>query len=158
MGYLWTRNIQIIDIKFLQKQFFSNYSLFNSRVIKFFIILKYSEKSFDGIDLWLKELRSNSSPDTKIFLIGNKCDLNEERVISIEKGEQLHNDYNLDLFLETSAKSGINTELLFVKAAKLLYNDYVKYKIGNPLIGRGKSTKKLKNDDKNEKKKKKKCC
>ena len=103
-------------------------------------------------------MRSNSSPDTKIFLIGNKCDLNEERVIPIEKGEQLHNDYNLDLFLETSAKSGINTELLFAKAAKLLYNDYVKYKIGNPLIGRGKSTKKLKNDDKNEKKEKKKCC
>ena len=88
-------------------------------------------------------------------MIGNKCDLNEERVIPIEKGEQLHNDYNLDLFLETSAKSGINTELLFAKAAKLLYNDYVKYKIGNPLIGRGKSTKKLKNDDKNEKKEKK---
>ena len=153
---MWTRNIQIVDIKFLQKQFFSNYSLFNCRVIKFFIILKYSEKSFDGIDLWLKELRSNSSPDTKIFLIGNKCDLNEERVISIEKGEQLHNDYNLDLFLETSAKSGINTELLFAKAAKLLYNDYVKYKIGNPLIGRTRGVKTLKKEDK--KKEKKTCC
>ena len=103
----------------------------------------------------MKELKANSSPDTKIFLIGNKCDLNDERVVTIERGQKLQSDYNLDLFLETSAKSGINTELLFAKAAKLLYNDYVKYKIGNPLIGRGKNTKTL---IKNEKKPKKKSC
>ena len=58
--------------------------------------------------------------------------------------------------METSAKSGFNTELLFVEAAKLLYNDYVKYKIGSPLIGRGKGGNKLKKEDK--KKKEKKAC
>ena len=88
-------------------------------------------------------------------MIGNKCDLSDERVVPAEKGERLQSDYNLDLFLETSAKSGFNTELLFVKASKLLYNDYAKYKIGNPLIGRGKNTKTL---IKNEKKPKKKSC
>ena len=30
--------------------------------------------------------------------------------------------------METSAKSGLNTEELFVAAAKLLYGDYKKYK------------------------------
>jgi hypothetical protein len=59
--------------------------------------------------------------------------------------------------METSAKSGFNTELLFVKAAKLLYNDYVKYKIGNPLIGKGKGNKSLKKDGKKNKQKKN-CC
>ena len=105
----------------------------------------------------MKELRSNSSPDTKIFLIGNKCDLKDERVISYEKGQKVQSDYNLDLFLETSAKSGFNTELLFAKAARLLYNDYIKYKIGNPLIGRGKGVKSLKNDEKKNNEKKN-CC
>ena len=105
----------------------------------------------------MKELKANSSPDTKIFLIGNKCDLNEERVVSIERGQKLQSDYSLDLFLETSAKSGINTELLFAKAAKLLYNDYVKYKIGNPLIGK-KGGKTLKKDEHRKKQQKKKCC
>jgi GTPase SAR1 family protein len=109
----------------------------------------------------LKELRSNSSPDTKIFLIGNKCDLKDERVISYEKGQKVQSDYNLDLFLETSAKSGFNTELLFAKAARLLYNDYIKYKIGNPLIGKSgleskKSNKLSKTNDNSNKKKK--CC
>ena len=59
--------------------------------------------------------------------------------------------------METSAKSGFNTEKLFAEAAKLLYNDYIKYKIGNPLIGRGKGGKTLKKEDKKIKEKKK-CC
>ena len=66
-------------------------------------------------------------------------------------------DYNLDLFIEASAKSGLNTEYIFVEAAKLLYNDYVKYKIGNPLLGKGKSGKQLqKIEEKNQNKKG--CC
>ncbi len=107
--------------------------------------------------MWLKELRSNSNPDTKVFLIGNKADLKDERVITLEKGKSLQTDYSLDFFMETSAKSGFNTELIFVEAAKLLYNDYVKYKIGSPLIGRGKGGNKLKKEDK-KKKEKKACC
>lgn len=107
--------------------------------------------------MWIKELRSNSNPDTKVFLIGNKADLKDERVITPEKGKGLQNDYSLDLFMETSAKSGLNTELLFVEAAKLLYGDYAKYKIGSPLIGRGKGGNKLRKEDK-KKKEKKTCC
>ena len=49
--------------------------------------------------------------------------------------------------MESSAKSGLNTEYIFVEAAKLLYNDYIKYKIGNPLIGRGKTGKSLQKED-----------
>ena len=41
--------------------------------------------------------------------------------------------------MECSAKDGRNAENIFVQAAKLLYNDYIKYRIGNPLIGRAKA-------------------
>ena len=111
--------------------------------------------SFESIDTWLKELKSNSSPDIKVFLIGNKVDLEKQRVISTEQGKNLQGDYNLDLFIESSAKNGKNTEYIFVQAAKLLFNDYNKYKIGNPLIGRTK-TNKIKKEEAN--KEKKKCC
>ena len=111
--------------------------------------------SFESIDTWLKELKSNSSPDIKVFLIGNKIDLEKQRVISTEQGKNLQGDYNLDLFIESSAKDGKNTEYIFVQAAKLLFNDYNKYKIGNPLIGRTKNNK-IKKEDAN--KEKKKCC
>ena len=81
------------------------------------------------MDLWLKDLKANSNPDIKIFLIGNKSDLEDERVVSREEAEQFKNDYDLDLFMETSAKNGINSTELFTEAAKLLFNDYSKYKI-----------------------------
>jgi len=34
-----------------------------------------SPASFENIDIWLKELRTNSNTDVKVFLIGNKIDL-----------------------------------------------------------------------------------
>jgi len=48
-------------------------------------------------------------------------------VVTKEEAEKFKEDFELDLFKETSAKTGFNTEELFVQAAKLLYNDYSKY-------------------------------
>ena len=104
----------------------------------------------------MKELKSNSSPDIKIFLIGNKLDLEDKRVVPIERRNAYKTDYELDLFMECSAKDGRNAEYIFVQAAKLLYNDYIKYRIGNPLIGRTKvNDNKLK---KNKSNKSNNCC
>ncbi len=86
-----------------------------------------SEPSFESIDMWLKELRTHSNPDAKVFLIGNKIDLEKDRKITKEKGEKFKELNNLDLFMEASAKSGINAQNIFVQAAKLLYQDYLKY-------------------------------
>ena len=77
----------------------------------------------------MKDLKSNSNPDIKIFLIGNKSDLEDERVVSREEAEKYKNDYELDLFLEASAKNGINSTELFTEASKLLFSDYSEYKI-----------------------------
>ena len=85
-------------------------------------------KSFEDLDMWIKDLKLNSSPDIKIFLIGNKNDLESSRVITKEMAEKFKNDYGLDLFMETSAKTGFNTQELFIKAAKVLYEDYNEYK------------------------------
>jgi len=74
--------------------------------------------------MWIKDLKSNSSPDIKIFLIGNKSDLEDEREIEKEEGEELKNKFEFDYFIETSAKTGKNVEEIFVHAAKLLYEDY----------------------------------
>jgi len=69
----------------------------------------------------------NSSPDIKVFLIGNKADLEEKRVINRDEAEKYKNDYDLDYFIETSAKTGMNAQEIFVQAAKILYDDYVLY-------------------------------
>ena len=105
----------------------------------------------------MKDLRTNSNPDIKIFLIGNKADLEDKRVVKKEVAEQFKKDYDLNLFMETSAKTGFNAKELFTEAAKLLYKDYSKYKI----IRSPKNGQIIKidgPDDNNDKKKKKGCC
>jgi GTPase SAR1 family protein len=104
----------------------------------------------------LKDLKSNSSPDIKVFLIGNKSDLEDKRVITKEEAEKFKEEYELDFFMETSAKSGINTTELFAKAAKVLYNDYCRYKIIRaPNSG---EILRIEAGDNNNNKKKKGCC
>ena len=95
---------------------------------KWKILIHYSTKSFEDIDLWIKDLRSNSSPDIKVFLIGNKNDLEDSRLVSQEQAMQIKKDFDFDLFMETSAKTGFNAQKLFVEAGKLLFKDYYKYK------------------------------
>lgn len=94
-------------------------------------ILVYSidnYETFENLELWLKELKTFSSPDAKVFLIGNKADLENKRKVDKTLGEKYKEEANLDYFMETSAKSGFNAQKVFVEAAKVLYLDYLKYK------------------------------
>ena len=71
-------------------------------------------------------------------------------------------DQGLDLFMETSAKTGYNARNVLIEAAKILYADYLKYIENNPqgenVPGQIKKDRGLKPDDKDKDKKKKKCC
>ena len=73
-------------------------------------------------------MKSFSSPDIKIFLVGNKAHKEDKRVVSKEEAIRLVKDFEFDYFIETSTKTGMNVEKLFVYAAKLLYGEYIKYK------------------------------
>ena len=92
-------------------------------------VLVYSidnKESFNHIENWLNDLKSQANEDVRIFLVGNKADLEEERKVTKEEGEKYKLDYNLDLFMETSAKTGQNARNVLIEAAKILYNDYLK--------------------------------
>ena len=73
--------------------------------------------SFENIREWIKDIREEVYEKAIIFLIGNKIDKNEERVITTEQGEKLAKEYDLPFF-EASAKSGENVDEVF----KALYN------------------------------------
>ena len=90
-----------------------------------------SRESFKNIDMWLKELRTNSSPDTKVILIGNKIDLEDERQIKTEEGKSFAKENNLTNFMESSAKSGFNCQNIFIYIAKLLRDDFLIYNKNN---------------------------
>ena len=86
-----------------------------------------NKESFNHVETWLNDLKSQANPDVRIFLIGNKADLEEDRKVKKEEGEKYKEDQHLDLFMETSAKTGLNARNVLVEAAKILYNDYLKF-------------------------------
>ena len=87
-----------------------------------------SKESFTNLEMWLNEIKTKGNPEVKIFLIGNKSDLEDKRKVSHEEGEQFFKDNQLDLFLETSAKTGFNAQEVFLRAAKILYAEHMKYR------------------------------
>ena len=109
----------------IYRSLITNYYRNSSLAIMIYAI--NSMGSFDDIEKWLRELRTHSNPDAKIFLIGNKIDLENEREVSKEMGERFSKENNFDLFMEASAKEGINAQKIFIKAAKILLDDYTKY-------------------------------
>ena len=118
-----------------------------------------NKESFNHAENWLSDLKSQANPDVRIFLVGNKADLEEDRKVSTEEGEKYKQEQNLDLFMETSAKTGHNARNVLVEAAKILYKDYLKFDENNNQDGRNKfQTKKGEGLIKKDKKERKGCC
>ena len=74
------------------------------------LILVYSinnKKSFENCEKWLNEIKRNHFQNIPIILIGNKCDLEEERKVNKEEGLNYANKNGFKFF-ECSAKNKIN--------------------------------------------------
>ena len=85
-------------------------------------------ETFHNASSWLLDLKKQANPDVKIFLVGNKCDLEDKRQVSKEEAEAFRKENNIDLFFETSAKTGLNAKNILVEAAKILYKEYLDFK------------------------------
>lgn len=70
-------------------------------------------KSFQNISArWHEEASNNANSDTHIILVGNKCDLRDQRAITSEEAREFANQKALKYF-EVSAKDGTGMEELF---------------------------------------------
>ncbi|KAF1372127.1 hypothetical protein PFLUV_G00261880 [Perca fluviatilis] len=67
---------------------------------------------FRGFDT-MYTVTSAGQPLVPMILVGNKCDLEVERVVAKESGIGLARQWNSCAFLETSAKSKINVNEIF---------------------------------------------
>ncbi|CAH1111270.1 unnamed protein product [Psylliodes chrysocephalus] len=76
-----------------------------------------NEKSFENIKNWIRNIEENASADVEKMLLGNKCELEEKRQVSKERGEQLAIEYGIK-FIETSAKASIRVEEAFYTLAR----------------------------------------
>ena len=70
-----------------------------------------NRESFKNIKNWIKDA-DNVDKDIKGIIIGNKIDLDNERVVSVEDLEEIGKKYNMP-FIEASAKTGMNVNKCF---------------------------------------------
>ena len=80
-----------------------------------------NEESFKNISKWMNDIRQSRDKTLPIVLCGNKCDLEDKRVISKEMGEKKAEENDIS-FIETSCKEGINIDEAFMELVKLIYN------------------------------------
>ena len=103
-------------------------SFYNNSSLAIIVYAINNEESFNNLEFWLNELKTKGNPDINLFLIGNKCDLENERKVEKNEGQNFCNSNNMKLFMESSAKTGFNAQNIFIEAAKLLYEQHLKYK------------------------------
>ena len=80
-----------------------------------------NQESFNNIKNWIKDLQ-NVGNDIKSAIIGNKLDLESNRVITREEIEEISNEHNMP-FLETSARENINVNEGFDLIVNELFKD-----------------------------------
>ncbi|CAF4756794.1 unnamed protein product, partial [Rotaria sp. Silwood1] len=81
--------------------------------LRYIILYEYQKLSYnDLIDLRDTILKVKDTADIPMVLVGNKCDLEDERVVGKEVGQTLACHWN-STFLETSAKRRTNVNEIF---------------------------------------------
>ncbi|KAF1953648.1 NCA2-domain-containing protein [Byssothecium circinans] len=83
------------------------------------ILLVYDvtdERSFNNIRTWFSNVEQHATEGVNKILIGNKCDWEEKRAVSTERGQALADELGIP-FLEVSAKSNINVDQAFYSLA-----------------------------------------
>merc|ERR1711971_960028 len=78
-----------------------------------------NSKSFDNIAKWLRNIQEHANEDVEKMILGNKCDMEDKRVISKERGETIARENGIR-FLETSAKTNVNIERAFIDLSEAI--------------------------------------
>ena len=83
------------------------------------MILMYditNRESFEHVTVWINNIREICS-QIPIILVGNKCDLEEERIVTEEEGREIAENNKMN-FLEASGKNGTNVKETFYLLAE----------------------------------------
>ena len=78
-----------------------------------------NKKSFEKISYWMEDCKNTAPKSILMVLVGNKCDLEDNREVTEEEGREFA-EKNGMLFFETSAKTGKNVEELFKHSVKVI--------------------------------------
>ena len=96
-------------------------------IIMVFDITK--KETFDHIINWMADIDKFAKQGVLRILVGNKCDLENQREVNKDEGLAFADKYGIQYF-ETSAKETMNIESLFIDTTKYLLSKQVQ-KAGN---------------------------
>ena len=86
-----------------------------------FVVYDITRKaSFESIDKWINDLKAAADKKLTIVVIGNKCDLEDQRQITKEQGQEKAGKLEV-AFMETSAFSGENLDRAFEMMTNEIY-------------------------------------
>ncbi|CAH8647711.1 unnamed protein product [Dicrocoelium dendriticum] len=71
-----------------------------------------NEESFNSVQDWVTQIKTYSWDNAQVVLVGNKCDLADERAVSVDRGRGLAQQLGLNFF-EASAKGDVNVRNVF---------------------------------------------
>ena len=80
-------------------------------------------KTFENIDRWLSDLKVNGDENISVVLLGNKSDLEQDRIVYTQQGKEKAEFYKL-AFMETSALNGNNIEKAFSELITDVYKNH----------------------------------
>ena len=81
------------------------------------------KRSFEHIREWVERIKEESPPDTIVYLIGNKIDLIDQRIIDNVQGKKLADEFNMPYF-ETSARQGKGINEVFQNLVNEVHGHY----------------------------------
>ncbi|XP_051570210.1 ras-related protein Rab-3D-like [Myxocyprinus asiaticus] len=78
-----------------------------------------NQDSFNAVQDWATQIKTYSWDNAQVILVGNKCDLEDERLIPTENSQSLADELGFQCF-EASAKDNINVKQVFERLVDVI--------------------------------------
>ncbi|TRY83055.1 hypothetical protein DNTS_004466 [Danionella cerebrum] len=78
-----------------------------------------NQDSFYAVQDWATQIKTYSWDNAQVILVGNKCDLEDDRLVAREDGQRLANELGFQFF-EASAKDNINVKQVFERLVDII--------------------------------------
>ncbi|KAI4821784.1 RAB3D, member RAS oncogene family, b [Gymnodraco acuticeps] len=78
-----------------------------------------NQDSFNAVQDWATQIKTYSWDNAQVILVGNKCDLEDDRIVPTEDSQRLAEELGFQFF-EASAKDNINVKQVFERLVDVI--------------------------------------